>query len=613
MKTWPDAVREAIKRICSAKNSNSFTRQEILQFELGDIEKETETHGRTPEQTLSRTLQELRDMGEIEFRGQGKYELRIGIPNIDSERKANMYEYNSDNTPNPSKFLESYRYLGYSNYSAIADLIDNGFDAGADNIWVTTERLDTNNFKITISDDGSGMDEKILEQAFRLGAITERNPEKDLGKYGVGSASATLSLGRKTIVITKTDVTPCLLKILDLDHMIKNNSFMTYLGEAGAKEIKLFVDMTNNSPTGTCVIIENCDNIRSKTNIVHFNNQLRKHLGQTFRYFLSAGKRIYLNSESIPSIDPLLLDGFSYRDVKYETRVYSDEYYDLKILDEGDPIEEKVRIRIVILPEMDRALLKERWPKYVQQPSLQSQGFYVLRNNREIASGEKIIEKYTKHNDFNRFRGEIFFTGRLDSCMGVNFTKRKLDITQSMHDQLETYLKDQLESVRKAIKRDRVSSAEETQESFRESETVIEQKKNLLIKKKQTEEEIKKEVEDLKKKQPTKTPEQIEQEQKKFLDEAGKPKDVHFDLTNMGKTGPFFDTEKLGRTLIIKFNVDHPFYYKFYNEKDKSTQNAINFMIYSLVLAKRHLNDEQVSMMEQIEVLWSTNLRSLLD
>jgi len=524
-----------------------------------------------------------------------------------------MYHYKADNTPNPSKFLDSYRYLGYSNYSAIADLIDNSFDAGADNVWVTTKKLDTNNFKITISDDGSGMDEKILEQAFRLGAITERNPEKDLGKYGVGSASATLSLGRKTIVITKSEQSRHLLKVVDLDHMIKENSFNVFLGEAGPEEKALFAQMTNNASTGTCVIIENCDNIRSKTNIVQFNNQLKKHLGETFRYFLSAGKRIYLNNEFVPSIDPLLLGGFSYGDVKYETRIYSDEYYTLKVIDEGTPIEEKVRIRLVILPDVERGLVKERWPKDVPQPSLQSQGFYVLRNNREISAGEKIIEKYTKHNDFNRFRGEIFFTGKLDSCMGVNFTKRKLDITQSLHDQLEVYLKDQLESIRKAIKRDRGSTVEETQESFRESETVITQKKNLLIKKKQTEEEIKKEIEDMKKRASAKTPEQIEQEQKKFLDEAGKPKDVHFDLTNMGKTGPFFDTEKVGHTLIIKYNVDHPFYYKFYSEKDKSTQNAINFMTYSLVLAKRHLTDEQISMMEQIEVLWSTNLRSLLD
>ena len=267
----------------------------------------------------------------------------------------------------------------------------------------------------------------------------------------------------------------------------------------------------------------------------------------------------------------------------------------------------------MILPDIDRKFLKDKWPKDVPQPSLQSQGFYVLRNNREIASGEKLIEKYTKHNDFNRFRGELFFSGKLDSCMGVNFTKRKLDISQSVHDQLEAYLKDQLESIRKAIKRDKGIKPEEVTESFREAEAQIEQKKNLLIKRKETEEEIKKEIENSKKKQPSKTPEQIEKEQKKFMDDAGKPKDFHFDVINLGKNGAFFDTERIGHTLVISYNVDHPFYYKFYSEKDKETQTDLNFLIYSLVLAKRNLREDQASMMEQIEGLWSLNLKALLD
>ena len=141
----------------------------------------------------------------------------------------------------------------------------------------------------------------------------------------------------------------------------------------------------------------------------------------------------------------------------------------------------------------------------------------------------------------------------------------------------------------------------------------LNRRKNLLIKRKETEEEIKREIEDSRKKQPVKTPEQIEKEQKKFLDEAGKPKDFHFDLINLGKNGPFFDTQRIGHTLVISYNIDHPFYYKFYSEKDKCTQTDLNFLIYSLVVAKRNLREEQASMMEQIEGLWSLNLKALLD
>jgi len=46
-----------------------------------------------------------------------------------------MENYTS-NQPNAAKLLESLRSSGYDNYSAIADLIDNAFDANADAIKV---------------------------------------------------------------------------------------------------------------------------------------------------------------------------------------------------------------------------------------------------------------------------------------------------------------------------------------------------------------------------------------------------------------------------------------------------------------------------------------------
>jgi len=125
--------------------------------------------------------------------------------------------------------------------------------------------------------------------------------------------------------------------------------------------------------------------------------------------------------------------------------------------------------------------------------------------------------------------------------------------------------------------------------------------------------EFLKEIEEQKKKQPKKTPEEIAKEQEKFLDEAGKPKDCHFEVASLGKNGSFFDPEKIGHTLVIKYNIDHPFYQKLYSEKDRATQNDLNLMVYSFCLAKRNLTDEQLSWVEQMEGLWSLNLKALLE
>ena len=42
----------------------------------------------------------------------------------------------NDNTPNAGKLIESLRSIGYSNYSAIADLVDNSLDAHATNVKI---------------------------------------------------------------------------------------------------------------------------------------------------------------------------------------------------------------------------------------------------------------------------------------------------------------------------------------------------------------------------------------------------------------------------------------------------------------------------------------------
>ena len=69
--TWRDAALNAIYRI--ANDAHLFDRTVLIERELGRIINETQSSGATPEQTLSRVLQELRDEGVIEFLGGGSY------------------------------------------------------------------------------------------------------------------------------------------------------------------------------------------------------------------------------------------------------------------------------------------------------------------------------------------------------------------------------------------------------------------------------------------------------------------------------------------------------------------------------------------------------------
>lgn len=72
---WSEAVEIAVRRLVARTGNAEFTRQQMIEDELGRIVDETGSRGATPEMTLSRELQELRDCGQIEFLNPGHYRL----------------------------------------------------------------------------------------------------------------------------------------------------------------------------------------------------------------------------------------------------------------------------------------------------------------------------------------------------------------------------------------------------------------------------------------------------------------------------------------------------------------------------------------------------------
>lgn len=64
---WSETVEDAVRRHVASIGSTEFTRQDLIDAELTRIVEETGSRGKTPEMTLSRELQQLRDAGLIEF------------------------------------------------------------------------------------------------------------------------------------------------------------------------------------------------------------------------------------------------------------------------------------------------------------------------------------------------------------------------------------------------------------------------------------------------------------------------------------------------------------------------------------------------------------------
>lgn len=106
--------------------------------------------------------------------------------------------------PPANALINGIRAIGYNFSTSVADIIDNSIDAKAKNIDVFSDPIAENPY-FCILDDGIGMNENELNNAMIFGSdrSSKEADELDLGRFGLGLKSASLSQCRELIVISK--------------------------------------------------------------------------------------------------------------------------------------------------------------------------------------------------------------------------------------------------------------------------------------------------------------------------------------------------------------------------------------------------------------------------
>ena len=135
--------------------------------------------------------------------------------------------------PSARRLIGSLRDLGYGTPEAVADLVDNSLAAGAHNVDITIE-FDGSDSWLRISDDGSGMNASTITEAMRYG--TERSYEADdLGKFGLGLKTASMSQCRSLTVASRVSKTTARVEVrqLDLDYVEDYNTWDVLILGAG--------------------------------------------------------------------------------------------------------------------------------------------------------------------------------------------------------------------------------------------------------------------------------------------------------------------------------------------------------------------------------------------
>jgi hypothetical protein len=282
--------------------------------------------------------------------------------------------------PSAAALVGSLRGVGYSLETAIADILDNSITAGAKSIEIQWEWNDGEPVG-WILDDGAGMNADRLVEAMRFGGIgpeAERTAE-DLGRFGLGLKTASLSQCRQLAVVSKTS-SGLASFTWDLDQLRKNGGGWDLIeGDAGLSgQIR---DQLKSRKSGTLVVWRKVDFGRTsdRPSYESFLADLQRvdaHLGMVFHRFLAGDARalkITLNGSRVKAWDPFVEND--------ESIIRNPEQH---IQGPGG----RVRVRGFVLPHRDRFRNEIEFEKAGGPDGWTAQqGFYVYRHKRLLSAG----------------------------------------------------------------------------------------------------------------------------------------------------------------------------------------------------------------------------------
>ena len=282
--------------------------------------------------------------------------------------------------PYAPTLIESTRAIGYSLEAAVADIIDNSIAANAVNVDIYFFPVD--GAYIAILDNGSGMNEKEINIAMQYGSKnpTEERDKKDLGRFGLGLKTASLSQCRCLTVISKQG-DRLEGRQWDIDHVIEVGDWSLIILDE--EEINEFpqVEELKKYESGTLVIWQKLD--RLKAGEINFElslgrkiDRVRNHLSLVYHRYLMGESgirklKLFINGEKVKAIDPFLTNK--------SVQAMDDE----TLIIQGH----KILVRPYILPHISKLTSDEIKMLGGKDGLRKQQGFYVYRNKRLLVWG----------------------------------------------------------------------------------------------------------------------------------------------------------------------------------------------------------------------------------
>lgn len=490
--------------------------------------------------------------------------------------------------------LNSLRSSNFDIPAAVGELVDNALEAEANTISIQliegTRKIGKRQKptpvvdQIAIADDGVGMSSDILHRALVLGYSTRYDSRKGMGRFGVGATLAGISQAKRLEIFSRTSGAPSYLySYLDLEEIEKGQQ--TFMPEPRPAELPVHLSKMILGDKGTLVVWSKCDRLTqgddgTVNDLGTVRQELLQWLSRTYRHFLDAGRKIYLNGDAVQPHDPLYLMTVPRFSADPKAELLLEDAIEWNVPSDTSRTS-TVQIKVTLLPESWR--LRRGWGDARHTPTRErriheNEGLSILRANREIFFG--IIPKFypggVDTGGIDRWFGiEISFNPELDECFRVRNVKRGAEPVEGLRDALKNRLASAVKSARNRVKHTYTEQENKNKSDRRiheDAEAVVAEAEATAPKGRSGADvsaparaarldEIAKEAAEASGEEgniaPKAQPEQIK----------ARLEQLPFSIVDMQWPGKeFIEIEHLGANTIVKLNNRHPFFTKIYSQ-----------------------------------------------
>jgi hypothetical protein len=507
-------------------------------------------------------------------------------------------------------FIRGIRDIGYKHTgTALDELIDNSYEAGASNIHVVLNDDGSgrrnNCTQIAVIDDGSGMIPDMIRVAMLWGGTDRENSRTGIGRFGYGLPSASVSQGRRFDVYSAPEGGKLHMCAIDLAEIeagkYTNADGEIIIPEAKPATLPRFVQeyIREHLPEGkfakgTVVVIDNLDKLTWKA-INPLADNLMEHFGVVY-HKLRSNFSLNLNGKRVEPIDPLFLTpGYRWHDLDADRAKALDPLHiDVKHK-ETRAIVGRITVRFSYMPptfamvdKAAKATSKNQNPRF--HILKEYNGFIISRMGRiiEVVRHSPLT---TFVNNDRYFKVEVDFDASLDEEFNVPTSKQRVDVSDRIWDILKEHgVEKALEQLRRKFKEESstiVSDQDKGETGKRASEQAMEEVAKignvvpLPVAERQAEQGRRRLAQEAEKRAAGtgSTPEQAQREIETEL--AGKPYKV---AKRSIPGGAFFEVEQIGGTKVLWLNTATRFFQEVHSgaASTPAVRAALEILLFSI-------------------------------